>query len=98
MNTASNIEGSTLTKEDFDKVIEFLCPKLYYCFSDFIKPGEIIHCKETDLSPEYIVMNQCDFEQVKKFTIKTRTLAHASTYVPVFKLRIPNLEQMDEIP
>jgi hypothetical protein len=35
----------------------------------------LFHCKETDLSPEYIVCNPSDLEQIKKL-LSNRRLVH----------------------
>ena len=64
--SASASSESTLTMEVFQKMIDELFPILLYGTAEFVKPGELYHCKETDLSPEYIVCHPNDLEQIKK--------------------------------
>lgn len=66
---------STLTMESFQKMIDEFFPILLYGTAEFVKPGELYHCKETDLSPEYIVCHPSDLEQIKKL-LPNRRLVH----------------------
>ena len=73
-NTSTSSE-STLTMEGFQKMIDEFFPILLYGTAEFVKHGELYHCKETDLSPEYIVCHPSDFEQIKKL-LPNRRLVH----------------------
>lgn len=73
-NTSTSSE-STLTIESFQKMIDELFQILLYGTAEFVKPGELYHCKETDLSPEYIVCHPSDLEQIKKL-LPNRRLVH----------------------
>lgn len=56
-------------------MIDEFFPILLYGTAEFVKPGELYHCKETDLSPEYIVCHPSDLEQIKKL-LSNRRLVH----------------------
>ena len=73
--SASTSSESTLTMESFQKMIDELFQILLYGTAEFVKPGELYHCKETDLSPEYIVCHPSDLEQIKKL-LPNRRLVH----------------------
>lgn len=64
--STSASQESTLTMEDFQKMIDKVFPILLYGTADFVAPGELYHCKETDLSPEYIVCHPSDLERIKE--------------------------------
>ena len=75
-STSTSIPSeSTLTMESFQKMIDEFFPILLYGTAEFVKPGELYHCKETDLSPEYIVCHPSDLEQIKKL-LPNRRLVH----------------------
>ncbi len=73
-NTSASSE-STLTMEDFHEMLGKVFPILLYGTAEFVKPGELYHCKETELSPEYIVCHPSDLEQIKKL-LPNRRLVH----------------------
>ena len=73
--STSTQSESTLTMESFQKMIDEFFPILLYGTAEFVKPGELYHCKETDLSPEYIVCHPNDLEQIKKL-LPNRRLVH----------------------
>ena len=73
--SASTSSESTLTMESFQKMIDEFFPILLYGTAEFVTPGELYHCKETDLSPEYIVCHPSDLEQIKKL-LPNRRLVH----------------------
>lgn len=75
-STSANASSeSTLTMEDFHKMLDKVFPILLYGTAEFVKPGELYHYKETDLSPEYIVCHPSDLEQIKKL-LPNRRLVH----------------------
>ena len=73
--STSTPSENTLTMESFQKMIDEFFPILLYGTAEFVKPGELYHCKETDLSPEYIVCHPSDLEQIKKL-LPNRRLVH----------------------
>ena len=73
--STSTSSESTLTMESFQKMIDEFFPILLYGTAEFVTPGELYHCKETDLSPEYIVCHPNDLEQIKKL-LPNRRLVH----------------------
>ena len=73
--STSTSQESTLTIEDFQKMIDKVFPILLYGTAEFVTPGELYHCKETDLSPEYIVCHPSDLERIKKL-LPNRRLVH----------------------
>ena len=73
--STSTSSESTLTMESFQKMIDELFPILLYGTAEFVKPGELYHCKETDLSPEYIVCHPSDLERIKEI-LPNRRLVH----------------------
>jgi len=72
---ANATEENTLTLDKLQKIIDEYFPILLYGTAVFVTPGEFYLCKETDLSPEYIVCHPGDLEQIKKL-IPTRRLVH----------------------
>ena len=74
-SASTSSEESTLTMEGFQKMIDEFFPILLYGTAEFVKQGELYHCKETDLSPEYIVCHPSDLEQIKKL-LPNRRLVH----------------------
>ena len=73
--STSTPSENTLTMESFQKMIDEFFPILLYGTAEFVKQGELYHCKETDLSPEYIVCHPSDLEQIKKL-LPNRHLVH----------------------
>ena len=73
--SARTSQESTLTMEDFQKMIDKVFPILLYGTAEFVMPGELYHCKETDLSPEYIVCHPSDLERIKEL-LPNRRLVH----------------------
>lgn len=73
--SASPSSQSTLTMEDFQKMIDKVFPILLYGTAEFVTSGEFYHCKETDLSPEYIVCNPNDLTRIKEL-LPNRRLVH----------------------
>jgi hypothetical protein len=73
--SASPSSQSTLTMEDFQKMIDKVFPILLYGTAEFVTPGEFYHCKETDISPEYIVCHPDDLARIKEL-LPNRRLVH----------------------
>ena len=53
---------------------------LYYAVSKMIEKGNIIHMNETSLNPEYIVINEEDFEENKEEISKLSFLLHINKF------------------
>lgn len=66
---------TTLTMKDYQEMFDKVFPILLYGTAEFVKPGELYHCKETDLSPEYIVCHPSDLERIKEL-LPNRRLVH----------------------
>ena len=66
---------STLTMKDFQEMLDKVFPILLYGTAEFVNPGELYYCKETDLSPEYIVCHPSDLERIKEI-LPNRRLVH----------------------
>ena len=73
--STSACPSSTLTMEDFQKMIDKVFPILLYGTAEFVTPGEFYHCKETELSPEYIVCHPNDLARIKEL-LPNRRLVH----------------------
>ena len=73
--STSTSSESTLTMESFQKIIDEFFPILLYGIAEFVKPGELYHCKETDLSPEYIICHPSDLKRIKEL-LPNRRLVH----------------------
>jgi hypothetical protein len=66
---------SSLTVEELQKIIDMLYPVLYYGLDKNMERGSLYLCKETEFSPECIILHPDDFEDVKS-TITVRRLVH----------------------
>jgi len=69
------MDKNILTFEMIQGLIDKVLPILLYGTSEYINQGEMYLCKETELSPEYIVVHPNDLEEVKR-TITSRRLVH----------------------
>lgn len=56
-------------------MLDKVFPILLYGTAEFVNPGELYYCKETDLSPEYIVCHPSDLERIKEI-LPNRRLVH----------------------
>ena len=61
--------------ESFQKMIDEFFPILLYGTAEFVNPDELYYCKETDLSPEYILCHPSDLERIKEL-LPNRRLVH----------------------
>ena len=53
---------------------------IYYDVSEIVEKGQIIHLKETNLNPEYIVFNKKDYEENKELILSLNYLRPISNY------------------
>ena len=80
--TTTAKEVPTLTLEKLQEVTDNYFPTLYYGLTNYVEKGILYHCKETSLSPEFIVCNPDDLETIKSL-FKWRRLVHISKYLEV---------------
>ena len=71
--------NEAIDKITINRIIEEL-KIIYYAVSEIVKKGQIIHLKETNLNPEYIVFNKKDYEENKELILSLNYLRPISNY------------------
>jgi len=74
--STSSSQNTSLDLNALQKIIDELFPVLYYGTSQTVKKGEAYFLKQTDHSPECIIINPEDLERIKKLLENYRTLVH----------------------
>ena len=76
---------TTLTYDNLKESIDKLRIPLYYGTSDVITRGDFYHCKETEITPEYIICHPDDLDTLRT-AFPTRLLVHLSEEPPEYAM------------
>jgi len=79
MTYTTTEKGDTLTYEKLIEVLDEGFSTLYYGTASYVDQGILYHSKKTSISPEFIICNPEDLDQVKNL-IRHRRLLHISKY------------------